>query len=152
MSQDLTHLKALAEAASQGDWEASGSVVWMPDVEYGMEPDCCGNFNRDGSCCGNAVPRQTEELVQREIANADGADAAFIAAANPKAVLELIAENERLREALGAITVNTYGLQGIMEEHSGDANAYNYHAMKYWNSEVRRLKGIAREAMEKSNG
>lgn len=36
-----------------------------------------------------------------------------------------------LREALTRIAEPKYGLQGIMEDYS-DANAFNYHAMKYW--------------------
>lgn len=91
-------LRRLAEAATKGEWHVEGTTVWMPDVEYGMEPDCCGCFNRDGSCCGNAVPRQTEEWVQREIANADGADATFIAAANPSRVLGLLDRIKELEE------------------------------------------------------
>ena len=98
MTTPHDELKRAAQAATQGEWEAEGTVVWVPEVEYRIEPDCCGQFNRDGSCCGNAIPRQTEELVQREIASADGADAQFIAAANPQTVLALLAELQALRE------------------------------------------------------
>lgn len=95
-----TELKRAAEAATDGAWHSSGSTVWAEDVEYGIEPDCCGQFNRDGSCCGNAVPRQTEELVQREIASADGVDAHFIALANPETVLGLLSELDEARAQL----------------------------------------------------
>lgn len=52
-----------------------------------------------------------------------------------------------LREELEKIAANQYGLQGIIEDYGDDTNAYNYHASKYWASEVDRLKKIARQAL-----
>jgi hypothetical protein len=49
--------------------------------------------------------------------------------------------------ALKAIAANGYGLQGIQEDYGGDANAYNYHARRYFASELFRKEQIARRAL-----
>jgi len=33
-----------------------GGVGYTVVEGIGCEAGCCGNFNRDGSCCGNAIP------------------------------------------------------------------------------------------------
>lgn len=68
---DYTELKRLAEAATPGPWYQHGGIMQV------LSHDCetvCETFEDDGEC----------------------PDAQFIAAANPAAVLALIAENERL--------------------------------------------------------
>lgn len=68
-----TELKRLAEAAPEGPWYQHGGIKQV------LNHDCetvCETFEEDGDC----------------------PTARFIAAANPTAVLALIAENERLRE------------------------------------------------------
>jgi len=68
---DNTELKRLAEAATPGPWYQHGGIMQV------LSHDCetvCETFEDDGEC----------------------PDAQFIAAANPAAVLALIAENERL--------------------------------------------------------
>lgn len=68
---DFTELKRLAEAATPGPWYQHGGIMQV------LSHDCetvCETFEDDGEC----------------------PDAQFIAAANPAAVLALIAENERL--------------------------------------------------------
>ncbi|NNA37473.1 hypothetical protein HBO97_23445 [Pseudomonas lundensis] len=68
---DNTELKRLAEAATPGPWYQHGGIMQV------LSHDCetvCETFEDDGEC----------------------PDAQFIAAANPAAVLALIAENEQL--------------------------------------------------------
>ncbi len=70
---DNTELKRLAEAATPGPWYQHGGIMQV------LSHDCetvCETFEDDGEC----------------------PDAQFIAAANPAAVLALIAENERLQQ------------------------------------------------------
>lgn len=57
-------------------------------------------------------------------------------------------EIDRLRDALQQIARQSYGLQGIQEDHGHDPNAYNYHAMKYWEMRTQQIQRIAREALE----
>ncbi|MBX3533368.1 MAG: ead/Ea22-like family protein [Xanthobacteraceae bacterium] len=79
-----TELRELAEAATPGPWAATldenYSVVTGPDGAAIALPDY-----ETGICL-------------------EEADAAFIAAANPKTVLALLAERDRLREALEEAT------------------------------------------------
>lgn len=95
---DYTELKRLAEAASNREWHAA---------------DWSNNFGEDKT----TIEFHTEEVVapgnhgiwpnrvacHQVASTGEGenplADAAFIAAANPVAVLALIAENERLQSA-----------------------------------------------------
>ena len=68
---DYSKLKELAEAATPGPWYQHGGIMQV------LSHDCetvCETFEDDGEC----------------------PDAQFIAAANPAAVLALIAENEQL--------------------------------------------------------
>ena len=70
---DHSELKRLAEAATPGPWYQHGGIMQV------LSHDCetvCETFEDDGEC----------------------PDAQFIAAANPAAVLALIAENERLQQ------------------------------------------------------
>ena len=70
---DNSELKRLAEAATPGPWYQHGGIMQV------LSHDCetvCETFEDDGEC----------------------PDAQFIAAANPAAVLALIAENERLQQ------------------------------------------------------
>ena len=70
---DYSVLKRLAEAATPGPWYQHGGIMQV------LSHDCetvCETFEDDGEC----------------------PDAQFIAAANPAAVLALIAENERLQQ------------------------------------------------------
>lgn len=62
------------------------------------------------------------------------------------------AEIARLREALGTIARDGVGLQNVMDDHLGDVNAYNYHAMNYWASDSQWRKAKARQALENNNG
>ncbi|MFG0540198.1 ead/Ea22-like family protein [Pseudomonas sp. YQ_5] len=68
MTIDKDQLKAMARAASQGHWDQDGFEVHNDDVEDYRVAQC------------RSMP-----------------DAAFIAAASPASILELLAENEALR-------------------------------------------------------
>ena len=89
---DLAKLKELAQKATPGPWtecghghEQDGCVCGM--VYAGLVPAVC-TVETDSPAEG--VQRSREKKR---------ADAAFIAAANPQVVMEIIAEVERLREA-----------------------------------------------------
>ncbi len=79
---DTNKLKELAERASVGDWSYSPCIEGQPF--FGQVWDAAG----DSLCVMDHMTGQ---------ANADGD---YIAAANPKAILNLIAEVERLRIGL----------------------------------------------------
>lgn len=75
----IAELEEAERAATPGPWENSDGILWVSEVEYGMEAVCCGNFLRSGECCGNAVPVPTEEQVQKQIGGASKEDARLIA-------------------------------------------------------------------------
>ena len=83
MSMNTEELKRLAEAATPGPWNTSpgGCGIIGPDKQW------LGGMN-DWVC------EYSEEMTQSEN------NAAFIAAANPAAVLELIRQRDELVEAL----------------------------------------------------
>ncbi|AZF37721.1 hypothetical protein C4J88_2941 [Pseudomonas sp. R4-39-08] len=84
---NYTELKRLAEAATQGDWThlKHGVIKGGPAVQF-----------TNGSSQQQIVMTTGAEWMRQgeQYANAD-----FIAAANPAAVLALIAENDELRNA-----------------------------------------------------
>ena len=53
------------------------------------------------------------------------------------------ARADKAEGALKSICAVRYGLQAIIEDYGHDANAYNYHAMKYFSSELNLVRGIA---------
>lgn len=82
-----TELRKLAEAATPGPWEATDGVVWIDT----REQVCCGRGYQE--CCGEP------DVIggQEKVADTNASDAAFIAAANPTAVLALLDELTALR-------------------------------------------------------
>lgn len=86
---DTNKLKELAERATPGPWvvdaQQSGAIFNI-ESESG---DQCVAMSQE-----NPAPTRLEMNEQRRV------NAAFIAAANPKAILGLIAEVERLKEEL----------------------------------------------------
>ena len=76
MTIDLENLRRLAQAATPGPWFSTNGTVWY--VTTG----------------GNGEPEQDK------LADSNEDDAAFIAAANPETMLELLDEIERLRGLL----------------------------------------------------
>lgn len=92
---DLAKLKALAEAATPGPWSYDGSYVCPARVEAGTT--YVETWRSVADC---HQPENTQ----------------FIAAANPAVVLELIAENERLREAHEQVCTNYNQVSFASEE------------------------------------
>lgn len=86
MSEALDRLKALAEKATPGPWrDDMHGYTWGPNDA--MVADECH------ACEGVRIRGVGGRLPQKE-------NAAYIAAAHPGTVLELIAENERLNERI----------------------------------------------------
>lgn len=94
MNIDKEKLKALAEAATQGEWshERFGVIQAGPVIQF------ANGAGRQQI----AMATGTDWMAQGEqIANAE-----FMAAANPSVVLALLAEIEQLREAHGQVCLN----------------------------------------------
>lgn len=84
----MTELRRLAEAATPGPWTSGGLPIGdgpLPQAAYVFGPD------GDSFVDVQWNPGRNNDQY---------ADAAYIAAANPKAILELLDERDRLREAL----------------------------------------------------
>lgn len=109
---DLTKLKELAERASVGDWSYSPCVAdkhFLGQVWNGSGESLC------------IMDHMTEQ------ANSDGE---FIAAANPQAILGLIAEVERLRgtllmvqNAMTGTLRNAHGIESLTTEAIAEIDA-----------------------------
>lgn len=57
-------------------------------------------------------------------------------------------DRKRLRDLITSLSKDGYGLQGIQEDHGHDHNAYNYHAMNYFQSVSEQQRRQAREALD----
>lgn len=101
---DIAKLKQLAEAATPGPWDNHcGYLVRAIFGDYAAPISVLETPYRPGA--------KTDRVMQEQYRNAD-----FIAAANPTAVLELIAELERLRAIVDSVSaVNLMRLQGENE-------------------------------------
>ena len=112
---NIEQLKAVALAATPGPWKKSNHAnsprVFAPETDdrLGIEMQIRGNGNRDDN----------------------RKNAAFIAAANPAAVLKLIAELERLRSAQGSAEPVAYEYGN--EIYWQDSNALNDHVRENGN-------------------
>lgn len=82
-------LRELAENATQGDWELDKLKIFADTREL----VCCGGGSYE--CCGDPVVDGSADDMIVEVTY--GNDAAFIAAANPVAVLALLDEIEALQ-------------------------------------------------------
>ena len=86
MEDDLTYIEGFAKKATKGEWIAVGT--WVENTKYDL-PDIV--------CCPHDFDRGPRDgFKQREI------DALYIAAVQPKRVLELIHELRALRKIVGA--------------------------------------------------
>lgn len=108
--EQRAELKRLAEKATHGPWHTGSGEHWGRDVRA------------DGACsiafCGGP-----SEMARR--------DARFIAAANPATVLDLLAENERLRAVLRSLAPTRHaGHDGAWETCPIDACATIREALK----------------------
>ncbi|WP_262381416.1 hypothetical protein [Pseudomonas sp. WS 5079] len=99
---DNTELKRLAEAATQGDWQVIETElpcrIGRPHVERRIftakdHPQLKAPY----PVVNGSVALGTDETPVHHMVSMTAEDAAYIAAANPAAVLALIAENERLK-------------------------------------------------------
>lgn len=128
---DLVKLEELAKAATPGPWKqhlVDDTTVICPQREI---------------CCTFAEGGLNDDLDFNSDTEQFEADAAFIAAANPAAILELLAEIERLREALTPFAKEAFRY----EPPEGDDD------MKAWDSQfsigqLRRAAAIIREQEE----
>lgn len=96
---DLATLKVVAEAATQGEWQVIETElpcgIGRPHVERRIftvkdHPQLKGPY----PIVNGSVALGTDESPVHHMVSMKAEDAAFIAAANPAAVLALIAENE----------------------------------------------------------
>lgn len=60
-------------------------------------------------------------------------------------------QQNALAEALERIARSKYGLQNIQEDHGHDTNAYNFHAMKYYQRLAHEYEQTARQALASNN-
>lgn len=82
---NIPTMRSLAEAASEGMWISDGSCVKQPYKHYSANGDTGDSSVTIARCDNKKISKQ---------------NAAFIAAANPKAVIGLLDEVERLERAL----------------------------------------------------
>lgn len=106
---DLANLKRVAEAATQGEWQVIETElpcrIGRPHVERRIftvkhHPQLKGPY----PIVNGSVALGTDESPVHHMVSITASDAEFIAAANPSAVLALIAENELLLAELAEMT------------------------------------------------
>lgn len=99
---EYTELKRLAEAATQGGWQVIETElpcrIGRPHVERRIftakdHPQLKAPY----PVVNGSIALVTDETPVHHMVSMTAEDAAYIAAANPSAVLALIAENERLK-------------------------------------------------------
>ena len=118
---ELASLEALAKAATPGPWKHVETIAFHTGLTYTsvqpVDPDpdkmrpmlmASGEYH---------LCRMSHTAAQHAIA-IHRANAAFIAAANPAAILSLIEENKRMREALTRIRKIVYAPDAAAQAHS----------------------------------
>lgn len=105
---ELASLEALAKAATPGPWETSGVTRKFGDVRFMF-------INKDGlgEICRLPLPDRSPKGYAPTIC-----DQRYIAAAHPAAILSLIEENKRMREALTRIRKIVYAPDAAAQAHS----------------------------------
>ena len=108
---ELASLEALAKAATPGDWEVIAST----------RGDWPSLYVR-GATDEGIVAMVMQGVIKDRFRH----NASYIAAANPAAILSLIEENKRMREALdhvqGAVTVDTIAYMRRVGDLNGWVN------------------------------
>lgn len=97
--EELAELHRLAEAATPGPWEAQAPRVCCSLPNGELDPDCPWN-GKIGEAGGIMALDTSEDVVPWYTVDLKMSDAAYIAAANPEAILRLLATVEGLK--LGA--------------------------------------------------
>jgi hypothetical protein len=96
-NEDRNALREAAIKATPGPWTCE------PDMRQEYSPHS-QSYNGEEYVAGYNISSDSREVISEEGILADGeANAAYIAAAHPAAVLALLEQNERMREALGSI-------------------------------------------------
>lgn len=103
-------LREKAEAATPGPWEATDGVVWIDT----REQVCCGRGYQE--CCGEP------DVIggQEKVADTNAPNAAYIAAANPAAIIALLDELDALRAKVKSQTEALNGLVRRLDEIHAD--------------------------------
>lgn len=124
---DNTELKRLAEAATQGEWQVIETElpcrIGRPHVERRIftakdHPQLKAPY----PVVNGSVALGTDETPVHHMVSMTAEDAAYIAAANPAAILALLAENEELGRYL--CTCRDCGGEGAL--HTGDWHSYGH--------------------------
>ena len=147
---DLDKLEALAKAATPGPWNDSGGSIDDFDAECTMRIEWIAN----------GIPKDGE----KDAINANyRSDAAFIAAANPASILDLIAsarrdeeEIERLKEALtpsGATKAAYHGeFKFTQYGRDDDGDDYSYETYVPWTTVKEIMAAIRARAAHTGEG
>ena len=115
-------LRKLAEAATPGPWQEQFGTVYAPDDRIVSPPYNCS----------------WEGGRARYTGATSDSDARFIAAANPQAILALLADRDRLQAELDACNKSHEAIRGLTQDAFDDANRLQ--------AENERLREALREA------
>lgn len=127
---DTKELKMLAEKATPGPWwiDSHGHMM-VSQADGGHEPVFMA---------ANLVEKAARHPETGNLSHwPNDWDASFIATANPKTILELIAENEQLKAELECASGDLKTAMEIVELNQKDADCFNYLAeCKDWPDEI----------------
>ena len=133
----MTHIKELAEAV-QG-W-GNCTKAWL-DTSEDASAAVVGHIDEDG----NAYPVVVIDCAQYYAEHDSMKLARFYAAANPTAVLELLAESDQLRQQLAAARSGLEAEQKVASQSENEAFRCSYKIAKR-NTEVAELRQQLAEA------
>lgn len=111
---DIKAIRAAAEAATPGPWEAVGPSFGEPLPKYLNE---VGRINEDEMFEEVCVSPWPED-------DACSADMIFIATANPAAVIALCDEIERLRKDAGRLSASLQAASNYVDALGGTSKTY----------------------------
>jgi hypothetical protein len=141
MTVDVDKLAELARAATPGPWTYEDGCYEPPKADDEF-PDSSGYddmANVYGAPVEVGTPTRPVQEVPRLAYLPSNADAAFIAAANPAAVLELL---ERLRAAEAAVQL---GASKLIHNQAFMAKLVDEHEKKYGDEKNVIMRAIVRE-------
>lgn len=140
MTVDVEDLKRLAEEATSGPWEAADVSGWM--VLAGPLKENRPGLVRGGR--GTVVNVDDLDFDEDE----QGANARFIAAANPAAVLALLERVRRLEEALRTIARWDHNTFPRVPDRQNPGETISYGFAYGSNGERDFMRNIALKALE----